>query len=199
MYGAELHNYSSVSISFQSCFDILLGGGDFEEMKRVADLGTTVFYWSLIVLGLMLGMNIIITSTCGRVAASCLPTITNHYTSHWNVSTVLMGGFERANTVTDAAAPTFSEFLYYIFQKFAPESAVRSLSERRLVSPKGRLQQAVKLVTMNSPGREPSPSSLDPETSIDARSAQPSLHDLPETVENIRAELRELRGPCTSW
>jgi hypothetical protein len=75
MYGADLRNYSSVSGSFQSCFDILLGGGDFEEMKRVANLGTTVFYWSLIVLGLMLGMNIIITSTCVCVAVKCLPTI----------------------------------------------------------------------------------------------------------------------------
>jgi len=68
MYGADLDDYSSVSASFQSCFDILLGGGDFQEMKRVADLGTTVFYWSLIILGLMVGMNIIITSACG-----CIP------------------------------------------------------------------------------------------------------------------------------
>ena len=69
MYGADLDDYSSVSASFQSCFDILLGGGDFQEMKRVADLGTTVFYWSLIILGLMVGMNIIITSACGCIPA----------------------------------------------------------------------------------------------------------------------------------
>jgi hypothetical protein len=91
-----------------------------------------------------------------------------------------MGGFERANAVTDAAAPTFSEFLYYIFRNFAPKSAVRSLSDRR----KGRLQQVVKMV-MKSPGRELSPTSAGLETGT----PQPS----PNELETIRAELRELR------
>ena len=66
MYGADLNEYSSVAASFQSCFDILLGGGNFQEMSRVAHVGTTVFYWSLVVLGLMVGMNIIITSKYGH-------------------------------------------------------------------------------------------------------------------------------------
>ena len=78
------------------------------RVKRVANLGTTFFYWSLIILGLMVGMNIIITSTHSCVckfnlACVCLTLCV--------LRTVLMGGFERANSVMTPAAPTFSEFL----------------------------------------------------------------------------------------
>ena len=36
-----------------------------------------------------------------------------------------MGGFERANSVMVAAAPTFSEFVHHAFRELAPQGVVR--------------------------------------------------------------------------
>ena len=206
MYGADLDDYSSVSASFQSCFDILLGRGDFQEMKRVADLGTTIFYWSLIVLGLMVGMNIIITSefSCARTLISCCYLTCYYATPYWPHlsvcvlrSTVLMGGFERANSVTDAAAPTFSEFIYYIFREFAPPSVIQSFDATPW-APKGRFKKAVELVMQGTPSPrsqgERSPDSAESaderemEASIESPSLRQSVNSDSE-LETIRDEL----------
>ena len=34
MYGADMPEFAGVMIAFQSCFDILLGGGDFDRMVK---------------------------------------------------------------------------------------------------------------------------------------------------------------------
>jgi len=49
---------STVIVRFGS---YMAGGGDFERMQAVAKVGTLIYYWSLVVLGVMIGMNIIIT------------------------------------------------------------------------------------------------------------------------------------------
>ena len=54
-------------------------------MKEVTAIGTLIFYWSLIVVGVLIGMNIIIT--------------------------ILMGGFEKTKEVIDSAAPEWDEFV----------------------------------------------------------------------------------------
>ena len=52
-------------------------------MKEVTAIGTLIFYWSLIVVGVLIGMNIIIT--------------------------ILMGGFEKSKAVI-SAAPEWDDF-----------------------------------------------------------------------------------------
>jgi hypothetical protein len=64
-------------------------------MYKITANGTLPFYWSLVVLGVMVGMNIIIT--------------------------ILMAGFERASQVSDRAAPTFTEFMTALFYKITPD------------------------------------------------------------------------------
>ena len=72
------------------------GGGDFERMKEVTAIGTLIFYWSLIVVGVLIGMNIIIT--------------------------ILMGGFEKTKEVIDSAAPEWDDFTKEVKSSLLPKS-----------------------------------------------------------------------------
>ena len=83
LYGQDMDEYKTFATSLQSCFDILLGGGDFNRMRQTAHVGTLIFYWTLVVLGVMIGMNMIIT--------------------------ILMEGFQQANKVMDKKAPSARE------------------------------------------------------------------------------------------
>ena len=60
MYGADLAEFNDIQLSAQSCFALMLGGGDFARMQTVTVHGTTVFYWSWIVIGLLVIMNLVI-------------------------------------------------------------------------------------------------------------------------------------------
>lgn len=60
MYGADLAEFSNLQSSAQACFALMIGGGDFGRMQTVTENGTTIFYWSWIVLGLLIIMNLVI-------------------------------------------------------------------------------------------------------------------------------------------
>jgi hypothetical protein len=60
LYGADLAEFNSLASSAQSCFALMLGGGDFARMQTVNETGTMVYYWSWISLGLLIIMNLII-------------------------------------------------------------------------------------------------------------------------------------------
>ena len=65
-------------------------------MKEVTAIGTLIFYWSLIVVGVLIGMNIIIT--------------------------ILMGGFEKTKEVIDSAAPEWDDFTKEVKSSLLPKS-----------------------------------------------------------------------------
>eukprot|EP01043_Picozoa_sp_COSAG02_P100141 COSAG02_NODE_36232_length_457_cov_0.994413_1_plen_79_part_10 len=60
LYGADLAEFNNLQSSAQACFALMLGAGDFARMQTVTVAGTTVFYWSWIVLGLLIVMNLVI-------------------------------------------------------------------------------------------------------------------------------------------
>ena len=108
-----------------------------------------------------------------------------------------MGGFERANSVTVFAAPTFSEFISYIFRKFAPPSVIQSFAGTQCV-PKGRFKKTVELVMQGTPSarsqgeRSPDSAESDDEREMDASIESPSLRlsvKSDSELEMIRDEL----------
>ena len=60
LYGADLAEFNDLSSSAQACFALMLGSGDFSRMQTVTAMGTNIFYWSWILLGLLIIMNLII-------------------------------------------------------------------------------------------------------------------------------------------
>ena len=88
--------FASLSQSLESCIKIILGEADFyDDMLRVTSgeggNPTSLFYWSLIGLGLVLGMNIIIA--------------------------ILMSGFEKARQVDTDEAPSGSTTVIEKFEQ----------------------------------------------------------------------------------
>ena len=60
LYGADLAEFHTISSSAQACFALMLGGGDFGRMYTVTGTGTNIFYWSWVLLGLLIIMNLVI-------------------------------------------------------------------------------------------------------------------------------------------
>ena len=60
LYGADLAEFHTISSSAQACFALMLGGGDFGRMYTVTATGTNIFYWSWVLLGLLIIMNLVI-------------------------------------------------------------------------------------------------------------------------------------------
>ena len=60
LYGADLAEFNNFSSSAQACFALMLGSGDFARMQTVTHAGTVIFYWSWMLLGLLIIMNLMI-------------------------------------------------------------------------------------------------------------------------------------------